>query len=49
MPLQEIAGDAATGRLDVKSVRVVCFGEIHETHRIMEANKARGKMVVVHD
>jgi NADPH:quinone reductase len=40
--------DAAAGRLDVKPVRVFRFDEIHEAHRVMEANEARGKMVVVH-
>jgi NADPH:quinone reductase len=49
VPLQESAGDAASGRLDVKPVRVFRFDEIREAHRVMEANEARGKMVVVHD
>nr|WP_284273481.1 zinc-binding dehydrogenase [Bradyrhizobium iriomotense] len=49
MPLQQIAGDAAAGRLDVKPARVFRFDEIREAHRVMEANEARGKMVVVHD
>jgi len=49
VPLQEIAADAAAGRLDVKPVRVFGFDEIREAHRVMEANEARGKMVVVHD
>jgi NADPH2:quinone reductase len=49
VPLQQIAADAASGRLDVKPVRVFRFDEIREAHRIMEANEARGKMVVVHD
>jgi NADPH:quinone reductase len=48
VPLQAIAADAAAGRLDVKPVRVFRFDEIHEAHRVMEANEARGKMVVVH-
>ena len=43
------SGHAAAGRLNVKPVRVFRFDEIHEAHRIMEANEARGKMVVVHD
>jgi len=38
-----------SGRLDVKPVRVFGFDEIHEAHRVMEANAARGKMVVEHD
>ncbi len=49
VPLQEIAADAAAGRLDVKPVRVFRFDEIREAHRVMEANEARGKLVVVHD
>ena len=49
VPLQQIAADAATGRLDVKPARVFRFEEIREAHRVMEANEARGKLVVVHD
>jgi NADPH:quinone reductase len=49
VPLQQIAADAAAGRLDVKPVRVFGFDEIREAQRVMEANEARGKMVVVHD
>jgi hypothetical protein len=49
VPLQQIAADAAAGRLDVKPVRVFGFDRIQEAHRVMEANKAGGKMVVVRD
>jgi NADPH2:quinone reductase len=49
VPLQQIAADAAAGRLDVKPVRTYRFEEISEAHRVMEANLAGGKMVVVHD
>jgi NADPH:quinone reductase-like Zn-dependent oxidoreductase len=49
VPLQQIAEDAAAGRLDVKPARVFRFNEIHEAHRTMEANEAGGKLVVVHD
>jgi NADPH:quinone reductase len=49
VPLQQIAQDAAAGRLDVKPASVFRFDEIREAHRVMEANEARGKMVVVHD
>src|SRR5260221_9187926 len=49
VPLQAIGADIAAGRLDIKPVRVFRFDEIHEAHRVMEANEARGKMVVVHD
>src|SRR5215468_3937887 len=48
VPLQQIAADAAAGRLDVKPSRIFDFEEIREAHRVMEANEARGKMVVVH-
>jgi NADPH:quinone reductase len=48
VPLQQIAAEAAAGRLDVKPTRVFRFDEIREAHRVMEANEARGKMVVVH-
>jgi NADPH2:quinone reductase len=49
VPLQQIAADAASGRLDVKPVRVFRFDEIREAHGVMEANEACGKIVVVHD
>jgi NADPH:quinone reductase-like Zn-dependent oxidoreductase len=49
VPLQQIAADAAAGRRDVQPVRVFGFDQIQEAHRVMEANKAGGKMVVVHD
>ena len=49
VPLQQIAADAAAGRLDVKPARIFRFDEIREAHRVMEANEAGGKMVVVHD
>jgi NADPH:quinone reductase-like Zn-dependent oxidoreductase len=49
VPLQQIAADAAAGRLDVKPARIFRFEEIREAHRVMEANEARGKIVVVHD
>ncbi|MBV8129281.1 MAG: zinc-binding dehydrogenase [Planctomycetaceae bacterium] len=34
---------------EAKPSRVFRFEEIREAHRIMEANEAGGKMVVVHD
>jgi NADPH2:quinone reductase len=49
VPLQQIAADAAAGRLDVKPVRVFQFEDIQEAHRVMEAHQAGGKMVVVHN
>ena len=47
VPLQQIAEDAAAGRLDVKPSRIFGFDEIREAHRVMEANEAAGKVVVV--
>ena len=49
VPLQKIAQDVAAGRLKAKPSRVFRFEEIHEAHRVMEANEAGGKIVVVHD
>jgi NADPH:quinone reductase len=48
VPLQQIAADVAAGRFNAKPSRVFGFDEIHEAHRVMEANEAGGKMVVVH-
>ncbi|CAB3749566.1 zinc-binding alcohol dehydrogenase family protein [Paraburkholderia humisilvae] len=48
VPLQKIAEDVAAGRLSAKPSRVFGFDQIHEAHRVMEANQAGGKMVVVH-
>ena len=47
VPLQQIAEDAAASRLDVKPSRIFGFDEIREAHRVMEANEAAGKVVVV--
>ena len=48
VPLAQIARDAAAGRLDVKPRRVLRFDEVREAHRLMEANEAGGKMVILH-
>ena len=48
VPLQEIAQQVAAGRLKAKPARVFGFEEIREAHRVMEANEAGGKMVIVH-
>jgi NADPH:quinone reductase len=48
VPLQSIAADIAAGRFNAKPSRVFSFDQIHEAHRVMEANEANGKMVVVH-
>jgi NADPH:quinone reductase len=47
VPLQDIAQQVAAGRLKAKPARVFGFEEIREAHRVMEANGAGGKMVVV--
>ena len=47
VPLQEIAAQVAAGKLNAKPARVFGFEEIREAHRVMEANEAGGKMVVV--
>ncbi|GAA0420046.1 hypothetical protein Acor_29920 [Acrocarpospora corrugata] len=47
VPLQEIAEQAAAGRLRAKPSHVFDFGEVREAHRLMEAGAAGGKMVVV--
>src|SRR3954453_5347490 len=49
VPLRQIAEDVAAGRLEAKPSRVFRFEEIREAHRVMEANEAGGKIVVVHD
>ena len=43
------ANDVAAGRSKAKPFRVFKFEEIREAHRVMEANQAKGKMVVVVD
>ena len=49
VPLQAIAADVEAGRYKAKPSRVFRFEDIREAHRVMEANEAGGKMVVVHD
>ena len=49
VPLQEIARQVAEGKLQAKPSRIFKFEEIREAHRVMEANEANGKMVVVHE
>ncbi len=41
------ADDVAKGRFKAKPSRVFKFQDIREAHRVMEANEANGKMVVV--
>jgi NADPH:quinone reductase-like Zn-dependent oxidoreductase len=47
VPLQAIAADIAAGRYRAKPSRVFRFEDIREAHRVMDANQANGKMVVV--
>jgi NADPH2:quinone reductase len=49
VPLQQIASDIEKGKYQAKPSRIFKFEAIREAHRIMEENKANGKMVVVHD
>lgn len=49
VPLQAIASDIAAGKYSATPSRIFRFDEIREAHRVMEANEANGKMVVVHD
>ena len=49
IPLQSIADDVAKDRFKAKPSRVFKFEDIREAHRVMEANEANGKVVVVHD
>ncbi|HEY1996998.1 zinc-binding alcohol dehydrogenase family protein [Paraburkholderia sp.] len=48
VPLQSIAADIAAGKYSAAPSRIFRFDEIREAHRVMEANEANGKMVVVH-
>jgi NADPH:quinone reductase-like Zn-dependent oxidoreductase len=47
VPFQAIAKDVASGRYSAKPARVFRFEDIQEAHRVMEANQAGGKLVVV--
>ncbi|KAH7369532.1 alcohol dehydrogenase [Rhexocercosporidium sp. MPI-PUGE-AT-0058] len=46
VPLQRIANDVAAGRFDAKPAQVFDFGDIEEAHKVMEENRAGGKLVV---
>ena len=47
VPFQAIADKAAAGRYKCGPARVFRFDEIQEAHRLMEANGANGKLVVL--
>ena len=47
MPLQELVDQIAAGSLQVKVGRLFHLDEIVEAHRLMEENKAGGKIVVL--
>jgi hypothetical protein len=47
VPLQAIAADVAAGRYQAEPSRVFRFEDIREAHRVMDANRADGKLVVV--
>jgi NADPH:quinone reductase-like Zn-dependent oxidoreductase len=47
VPLQAIAADIAAGRWQAKPSRVFRFEDVREAHRLMDANQANGKLVVV--
>jgi NADPH:quinone reductase-like Zn-dependent oxidoreductase len=47
VPLQDIVKMVADKKFKAEPWRVFRFEEIQEAHRVMEASKANGKMVVV--
>jgi NADPH:quinone reductase-like Zn-dependent oxidoreductase len=47
MPLQELIDEIAAGSLHLQIGKVFALDEIVETHRLMESNKAGGKIVVL--
>ena len=49
VPLQQIIDRVAAGDYHAQPSRMFGFNEIHEAHRVMEENRANGKMVVVVD
>jgi NADPH:quinone reductase-like Zn-dependent oxidoreductase len=44
---KRLRGEVASGRYKAKRSKVFRFEEIREAHRVIEANEANGKMVVV--
>jgi NADPH2:quinone reductase len=47
VPLQTIVDRVAAGTYQAKPVRVFSFEQIEEAHRLMESNRANGKIVVL--
>ena len=47
IPFQEMIHDVVTGSLRVEIGRVFTLDQIVEAHRLMEENKASGKIVVL--
>jgi NADPH:quinone reductase-like Zn-dependent oxidoreductase len=47
VPLHDVVQMVADGKFEAKPSKVFHFGEIQEAHRVMEANKANGKMVTL--
>ncbi len=47
MPLQQLLDDVADGTLPVSIGRVFSIDQTAEAHRVMQANEARGKIVVL--
>jgi NADPH:quinone reductase-like Zn-dependent oxidoreductase len=47
MPLQSLLDQVAAGALPVRIGRVFAMEEIVDAHRLMESNRAEGKIVVV--
>ena len=47
IPLQKIIENVELGKYRANPSRIFRFEEIKEAHKLMESNKARGKIVVV--
>lgn len=46
IPFQQLADDAARGRLRARPAHVFEFADIVAAHRLIESGEARGKIVV---